>query len=354
VRAGTYNEGLIIPDGISLSGDSVQTVRIQQLGVTDNRVLITMGNNCRIENFTAILTSELSVHLTGIEFPSGTQQTSTLRNSVWNITSNASAGIPRIVGCLSSGSSSTDYTTPNAIQQTTFNVISSSPGATRGILVNGPNRFSVRDIVVYASGAGADIVGVETADAGAVFEVKTSTIGGESTGIGAAFHDINRTAGKILLGTTDLLNNDANGNSFTPAQAPASFQFGTVKSLATNMRYYLLPGTSAVSNLESNPGGNPYDSTLSFPVLISQPSTVIETNISYKGVIGAGQSITFNVHKNNDLTPVVTLTLNEGETTKTNATQSVKFDTDDTLECTLVTVGNPATDTKFSAIVYYY
>lgn len=354
VLAGVYNETLIIPANVSLTGDAPQAVVIQQLNVTANTTLITMGINCRAENFTANLSSSGNYDLIGIDFPSGTSINGKLRNSIWTITSTAS-GSPTIIGVRSAGTSATSYSTPNAIQRSTINVISSSLGITRGILVSGANRFAVRDIVVYARGTGANIVGVETTNASAVFEVKTSTLGGNSTGVGAAAYDINRSAGTIILGATDLLNNNANGNSFTPTQAPASYQFGVVNSLGLNQRYYLLPGTTTVGNLTSEGKVNPYSSAKAFPLLFSQASTVIEINITYTETISVGQAVTFNIYKNNTGPPVMSLILNPGENTKILSTQSVSFNANDTLEATLETTGNPAgTYPAFSAIVYYY
>ncbi len=354
VRAGTYNESLIIPANVSLTGDGAQAVVIQQLNVTSNTTLITMGANCRVENFTALLSSSGNYDLIGVDFPSGTSITGKLRNSIWTITSTAT-GSPTIIGIRSAGTSSIAYSTPNAIQRSTINVISSSAGITRGILVSGPNRFAVRDIVVYARGSGANIIGVETTDASAYFEAKTSTLGGNSTGIGATAHDINRTVGTILLGTTDLLNNDANGNSFSVTQAPASFQFGIINSLAADQRYYLIPGAVTAADLIREPRTNPFDPAKSFPILISQASVVIELNITYTETLSVGQSVTFNIYRNKLAPPAMSLTLNPGENIKVIKTQSVSFDENDTLEATLEVVGNPTgAYPAFSAIVYYY
>lgn len=354
VRAGIYNESLVIPDNVSLTGDAPQAVVIQKLNVTTNTTLITMGQNCRAENFTALLSSSGNYNLTGVDFPSGTSITAKLRNSIWTITSTAT-GSPTIIGVLSAGTSSTTYSTPNAIQRSTINVISSSLGTTRGVLVSGANRFAVRDVVIYARGSGANIVGVETTHTSAIFEIKTSTVGGNSTGVGAVAHDINRTLGTINVGATDLLNNDANGNSFTPVQAPASFQFGVINSLGTNQRYYLIPGTTTVVNLTSEGKINPYATAKSFPILFSQPSTVIEINITYTETIAVGEAVTFYIYKNANTTPVMSLTLNPGDQQKFLSSQSVSFNTNDVMRTTLETTGNPAgTYPAFSAIVYYY
>lgn len=347
VNAGVYNETIVMPANVSLSGSGAQAVIIQKLNVSQDTTLITAGDNCRIENFTARLSSSGNYNLTGIDFPSGSSITAKLRNSIWTITS-TSSGSPTIIAAKSSGTSSTDYNPANAIQRSTLNVISSSSGISRGIYVNGPNRFSVRDIVVYARGTGSNIVGAEVTDVSGVLEIKTSTIGGTT-------YDVNRVSGNMLIGATDLLNNNANGNSFTPTQAPASFQFGVVKSLAGNRRYYLVPGTNTSSNLTDEDNSLPYSIIKAFPLLFSQPSLVIEVNVSYTETISIGQSVTFNIYKNNDITPVLSLMLNPGENYKYITTQSVAFNTGDRLYTTLVTVGNPSgTYPAFNAIIGYY
>ena len=347
VNAGTYNETLTIPNGVSLSGTGAQAVIIQKLNVTQDTTLITVGSNCRVENFTANLSSSGNYNLTGINFPSGTSINTKLRNSIWTITSTAS-GSPTIIGVLSAGTSSTAYNPANAIQRCTINVISSSTGISRGILVSGPNRFAVRDIVVYARGTGTNIIGGETTDASAVLEIKTSTIGGTS-------HDIDRTLGTILLGATDLLNNDANGNSFSVTQAPASFQYGVTGSLATNRRYYLVAGTSTTGSLTNEAVGSPYSSAKAFPIVLTQSSTVIELSITYTETLTSGQSVTFSIYKNNVTPAALSLTLNAGENVKNLKTQSVVFDANDTIETTLEVVGNPTgLYPAFSALVYYY
>lgn len=347
VNAGTYNETLTIPNNVSLSGSGAQAVIIQKLNVTQDTTLITLGINCRMENFTANLSSSGNYNLTGVEFISGSSINAKLRNSIWTITS-TSTGSPTIIGAKSSGTSSTAFVPANAIQRTTINIISSSTGISRGIYINGPNRFAVRDIVVYARGSGTNIVGGEITDASGVLEIKTSTFGGTT-------YDVNRSAGSLIIGSTDLLNNNANGNSFTPTQAPASFQFGIINSLATNTRYYLVPGTLVQSNIVSENKTNPYSSAKSFVIAFSQPSTVIEINISYTETLSVGQSVTFYLYKNKTSPPVLSLSLNAGENVKYLTTQSVSFDTGDTLSATVETTGNPTGSyPAFNAIVGYY
>lgn len=354
VRPGTYNESLVIPDSVSLTGEATQSVIIQKLNVTQNTTLITMGSSCRAENFTANLSSSGNYDLIGVDFPTGTSITGKLRNSVWTITSTAT-GSPTIIGVRSAGTSTTSYSSPNAIQRTTLNVISSSQGNSRGILVSGANRFAVRDIVIYARGTGANIIGAEVSNASGVLEIKTSTVAGTSTGVGATAHDVNRSAGTLYIGATDLLNNDPNGNSFTPAQAPSAFQYGIINNIAADTRYYLVPGTLPANSLISESTGTSYSPANGFPIPLIQPSCVISMAITFTQTLTSGQSVTLKLYQNAETTPVLTLTLASGQgTIKYDMNTSHNFATGDVLIATMETVGNPTGTGAFSALVSYY
>jgi hypothetical protein len=212
INAGTYNESLVVPDNVSVTGTGAQAVIIQKLGVTANTTLLTMGVNSRVENFTANLSSSGNFNLVGVHFPNATPTTAKLRNSIWTITS-TTVNAPTIVGVLADGATAaptTAFVTANAIQRSSINVISSSTGISRGIYITGANRFPVRDIVINARGTGTNIIGVETTNADSFADIKTTTIFG-------TLNDINRLAGNIQLGFTDLVQNNSNGNSFSTA-----------------------------------------------------------------------------------------------------------------------------------------
>jgi hypothetical protein len=344
VNAGTYNEILTIPGGVSLTGAGTQCVVIQQLLVTANTTLITMGLNCRLENFTANLSSNGNFNLTGVNFPSDTSITAKMRNSVWTVTSTyVGVGNPSIIGVLSAGISTpptTNYTAANAIQRTTINVLSSSNGITRGIYVSGANRFAIRDAVVYArgssAGTGTNIVGAETTNANAYLELKTSTISG-------ILYDINRTLGDILLGFTDLRNNKANGNSFSTVVESSNLTFGIVGNLQSNHTEYLAPGTMAKPSLPI--------SALSIPT--TQNMILFSGTVIFTGTLPAAATITFNLFKNVSIVPVYSITVNQGQTTVVNTAQSVDFSQGESYYATCVTVNNPGIGT-FTATVAFY
>lgn len=349
VHAGTYNEKLEVPAGVSIRGINVQSTIIQQLDVTSTTTLLTLNQNCRIEDMTLNLSSSSDVNLIGVDVLDGASINSKLRTLVINVTSTA-VGNCVVLGIRSSGISSTSYTSSDLVRSCSINVIASGTGDKRGILVNGQNRLSIRDTNIYARGTATNIVGVETTNVSAVFEAKSSTIFG-------TLHDINRSSGTIILGSTDLHNNNANGNSFTPSQAPANFQYGTTGNLASGTRYYLLPGTVDTGNLQSESTANPYNVAKTFPLPFTQPSLIIEMVMTFTGTLVVGDSITLNLYRNAETIPALTLTLTsvDGQI-KTQTTKSATFVTNDVLRATIETVGNPggAAAEKFSAIVGYY
>lgn len=347
VNAGTYNESITVPANVSVTGAGAQAVILQRLDVTSNVTLLTMGSNCRVENLTANLSSSSNVNLTGVYFPGGTPTTAKLRNSIWTITSTAT-GSPTIVGVLADGataSPTTAFVTANAIQRSSINVISSSTGISRGIYITGANRFPVRDIVINARGTGTNIIGVETTNANSFADIKTTTIFGTT-------HDINRTAGNIQLGFTDLVQNNANGNSFSTVTEPAQIGYGILGNLSSDRTYYLVPGTISVGSLEVDTNTN-FTLSKTFQIPFNQPVVIFSVLVRFTGVIGVGQSVAFQVHKNGSSTPSLTVTLGPGESTKTLSTQSVVFNTNDTVHTQAVTTGNVGSGTFYASVATY-
>ena len=334
INPGTYNESLVVPANVSVNGAGAQAVVIQKLNVTSNTTLLTMGSNCRVENFTANLSSASNVNLVGVDFPNGTVPTAKLRNSIWTITSTA-LGSNTIVGCQSSGTSSLDFASANMIQRSSLNVISAGGGPTRGILVNGPNRFSVRDIVIFARGTGTNIIGVETTDADAFFDSKTTTISG-------ATHDINRSAGDIRLGSTDLVNNDANGNSFSVSTEPNHIYYGAIGNVG-NGTVFMAPGTIVYNSLSTTEFGLPF----------AQPVMVFEGVFRATTPLTTGVA-TFTLHKNaSSNAAFMTATLDSNNQTFLANTTSEKIDLSGVLVAKLVTSGSIGQNPIFASIGTY-
>ena len=338
VQPGLYNESLVIPDNVSLQGVSAQSVVVQRLNVTTSTTLITMGANCRVDTLTANLSSSANVNLIGVDFPSGTSITAKLRNSIWTVTSTAT-GANTIVGVRSAGTSSTAYSSPNAIQRSTINVISASTGASRGILVSGANRFAVRDIVIFARGTGTNIVGVETTNASAVAEIKTTTISG-------ALYDIDQVAGSIVLSATDLVNHNANANGFTTVTAAPATTYGVTKNInSTSATRYLLPGNTDFANLETTAIGVP----------MVQAAIIFQMGIYASSTLPAGAAVTFNLYRNTVGTPFLTGTLNNGTQSLVVNNSSQSFSVGDSLIVQMVTSGSVSIGTipLFVNIVRY-
>lgn len=335
ILPGTYNETVVVPANVSLQGVGAQAVILQRLNCTSNTTLLTMGSNSRVENFTANLSSSSNVNLIGVDFPDGTVPTAKLRNSIWTVTSTAT-GSNTILGCRSAGTSATTFASANMIQRSTLNVISSGGGPTRGILVSGSNRFSVRDIVIYARGDGTDIVGVETTNAGAFFDCKTTTINGKT-------HDINRSAGTLQLGFTDLVNNNANGNSFSVSTEPSHIYYGVIGNIG-NATHFLSPGTIPYSSLETTEFGLPF----------AQPIMVFEGVFRASTPMTGAQSAVFTLHKNaSSNAAFITATLDSNNQTVRATTTSEKIDITDVLVVKLVTSGSIGQNQMFAAIATY-
>ena len=347
VNAGTYNEAITIPANVCLTGASTQAVIIQKLGVTANTTLVTLNSNARMENITCNLTSAGNYNLVGVEYVSGASITAKIRTCVINVTSTTVNG-PSITGALSAGTSVTTFSATDAIARTTINVISSSTGVSRGVYVSGPNRFTVRETNIYARGTGSNIIGFETNNASAVAAIRTSTVSG-------TLYDVNRNLGTMLIGGTDLVNNTANGNSFTATQAPASFSFGTINGLGTNRRYYMLTGTVPVGQLVNEAKTNPYDPLNTLPVPVTQVSLIIAVTMAYQPALPVGTAVTLFIYKNSSLTPEITLTMLPADGgIKRLDTQSFSLNATDVIRVTVETTGNVGPGGAFQAVIGYY
>jgi hypothetical protein len=339
VRPGTYSEQIYMKAGIALRGANTQTSIIQLSGVAADTRLLTMSSNCRVEDLTFNLTSGSNLSLTGVYYPSGSSTTSKLRTCVVNVLSTASGAT--VYGLHSPGTTATTYSSADTIRACTINVTVSGAGRKRGLYVDGGNWFSIRDGNINVSGSSSNIVGVETTNANAYVSLKHSTVRG---GIGSVTSnlDINRTAGTILVGFTDLANNTANGNSFSTVVESATYIFGTTGGnlAATN---YLYPGITAVNQLP----------VAAFEIPVTQNLIVFNTVVRFTGVIDPGEQVIFRLHKNGSATESLSVALLAGETTKSLSTFSVDFANLDTLHAEVLTVGNPGQGAFVATIATY-
>lgn len=340
VRPGTYNEKVTMPAGVALRGANTQTVTVQQLNTTSNTTLLTMGSNCRVEDITFTLTSASDVSLTGVDWPSGSTLTSKLRTSVINVTSSGT-GSNHIVGIRSAGTSATSYSSSDAGRSITVNVDSSSSGIVRGLYVTGSNWIGLRDVNINARGTASNIVGVETTNAGAYASLKHCTIrGSDGTGIR---YDINRTAGEILLGSVDLVNNTANGNGFSVTTEGAITHYGTTGNFTNGTTYYLVPGFVKQGDLPLSTFGIP----------VTQNMILFSGTFQSTPAIPVGDSVKITGYKNNVVTDM-SMTLLAGQTLASNVFQSVDFRRGDTMDFRIVPTGGNLNNFNFAASFAFY
>jgi hypothetical protein len=340
VRPGTYIETITMPAGVALRGANTQTVTITRTNVTSNVTLLTMGSNCRVEDVTFTLTSLCNVNLTGVDWPSGTPLTSKLRTMVVNVTSGGT-GSNTIAGMLSSGTSATTYSASDATRSITVNVDASSSGPIRGLYVTGSNWFGMRDTNINARGTGPNIVGVETTNAGSYASLKHCTVrGGDAS---TNHYDINRTAGEILLGSVDLVNNTANGNGFSVTTEGAITHYGTTGNFANGSNYYLVPGFVRQGDLP----------TSTFGIPVTQNMILFSGTFQCSPAVGVGNSVKLTAYKNNVITDM-SMTIIAGATLSSNVTQSVDYRRGDTFDFRIVPSGGNFNGFNFAASVAFY
>ncbi len=333
VYPGTYNEAITMTtSNVSLRGVSVQTVKIQQVDVTSTTTLVTLGQNCRIEDVTLTLSSSSNsnINLIGVDIQSDASITSKLRTLVLNV-NYTGTGTGNIYGIYSGGTSSVDPTSSNTIRASTINVTSTANGVCRGILVSNTNLVSSRDTNIYASGTGTDIIGCETASVNSHLDLITSSVSG-------VLQDIKQTNGHILISSTNLVNNNAGTQSFSVSTAVETLYFGVLGNLGADKTYYLVPGVipeTTLDNLTSN-----------FNFGFIQSINLFNVNMKFSGTLTSGVTLTLSIYKNNEPSPTITLTANSSTIFPVKEeTVSIYLTTSDTIYATLTTVGNPPNGT---------
>jgi hypothetical protein len=181
----------------------------------------------------------------------------------------------------------------------------------------------VRDIVINARGTGTNIVGVETTNINAFADIKTTTIFGTT-------YDINRSAGNIQLGFTDLVNNNANGNGFSVSTEPSHIYCGVIGNINSAATHYLAPGTIKYGDLE----------TSEFGISFAQPIMVFESVFRSHTLLPATSVATITLHKNSGTNPAfITAVLNSSTQLVRSTSTSESIALSDTLVVKLVTSG---------------
>lgn len=334
IYPGAYNEAITIPTGVSIRGASTQTTSIQLLNVTTNTTLVTLQQNTRIEDLTLTLTSAADgIILIGVDFVSGASINAKMRTMVVNV-SHTGLGSTTVYGVQSSGTSTLIPNSSNAIRALTINCASAGTGTVRGIIISGANQFTTRDTNVYATGT--DSIGCVTTHVSAILTLRTSTISG-------ALYDINRIAGMITLGLSDLANNNANSNSFFVSVEPRTLGFGIIGNPVGNTTYYLVPGIVSIGSLPAS----------YFPIRFQQNTICISIYMKFTGTLGAGVTVTMTIYKNNAATSL-TLTLNSLSGNSASLTiSSVLFLPTDDFDVRFITVGNPGPGTFYGSVGVY-
>lgn len=373
VMPGTYNlsSGIILPNGICLRGLNIQTCTIQMLNVSANTTLLTMGENCRVEDLTLKLGSTGHYNLTGIEYVGTTTQTSKLRTSVLTVDNSASSntGTSNINGILFSGSGSFTESvfSFNSVKGSTINLKSNGNGNKRGLLITGSNQVSTRDTNIYVqtptSGpTGSSYVGVETAHTGGTgsIQLRSTSIGAPKRANYYTSSDILQTYPLSLIDPTylaspgiqigpgtDLVTKSAGGKPFTTYNYPTTIFFGGYGDCANNANGYLWPGTFAFAG-----GAKPYPDT-TLPVAryrIQQPAILSGISATCNAI--SGSSVTITVCKNaspangdtiSNATPI-TVTLSGTTISDSFYNASVDFATGDYINVYIDVSGNGLKD----------
>ena len=106
VMPGTYSESVAIPTGVTLRGIDERSVTIQQLLVTADTTLVTMGENSHLANVALRLTSAEHHTLIAVAWPGTTTETALWSNSSVTVDNSTApiGGTSNVYGCASTGS----------------------------------------------------------------------------------------------------------------------------------------------------------------------------------------------------------------------------------------------------------
>lgn len=336
VYPGIYDESIIMPPGNSLKGVSLLTVTIRRQNVTSNTTLLTMGENSSVEDVSLILNSTNHVNLIGVAFPGTTSQTAKLRTATITVDNSTAPanGTSNIYGIHSFGIAIPNDNT-SAVRAITTTVNSTGLGNKRALLVNtNTHNFYCRDInlVVNRTSGSGSFIGAEVNQNGAQLGLRLASIQGATA-------DISQTSGVITVGSTNLVNSNANNLGFSPLLQPPIIIWSDPGRLPTTSTRFYRPGTASVSTTE---------------VFIRISQKCIIKSLSIRSLTGPGGSIvdTWVVRKNGVNTPL-TISLTGTQTSNINNNSSVTFQAGDSLSLAVTTGGNSGTtDTVVQVDIY--
>ena len=367
----TLSSGITIPNGTSIRGLSVQTTIIQ-MNVNSTTTMITMGENCRIEDFTINIIctgSTDNIFLKGILFSGTSSQTSKIRTCVLSVNNSTMNNTltSTVTGVEFSGTgllSSSSFSF-NSIKGTTINVYSNGQGNKRGILVSNTNQVSTRDTNIYVAQptnttSTGSYVGIETND----LRSQIGSIQIRSTTCGIVYPTVlqSYTASDILqttpiivtnpgyltsagiqIGTgTDLVTYSAGGKGFSAYIYPLIIYYGLKGNISRAVNNsYLWSGTQEIIN-----GVFPDPTLPAAYFRIQQPTLIAGLFCSTNIAPGGANSITLTVY----YTPVggiltssiFTVTISGTDTTGSFYNGSVRLSPGDYLHLQLSYTGNNA------------
>jgi len=320
ILPGTYtiSTELILPDGISIHGMSIQTT-ILEMNTDVSATMINMGENCRIEGLTIKLNcsgTNDNIVLKGIVFNGTSSQTSTLRTTIISLNNQTMATnlTSNVIGIEFAGEG--DLTTSsfsfNSIKGITINVYSNGQGIKRGILVSGTNQVSTRDTNIFVSkptdlSSTGSYVGVESndIDQNGSIQLRTTTVGVNfpSSTDGYTGSDILQTtpytitdptylaSTGIQIGPgTELVTKSAGEKGFSTYIYPTIIYYGLKGDASEKNSGYLWPGTQKAS-------GDFPDTNTTSPAYfrVQQPSIISGLSCALNSSPGIDNSVILSV-----------------------------------------------------------
>jgi hypothetical protein len=311
VLPGTYNltAGITIPNGAALRGMSTQVCTIQMLNVTADTTLITMGENCRVEDVTMKLMSVEHHTLKGIVFGGSSTVTSKLRTCVLTVDNSGASvgGTSTVTGveCSGTGTLGSGTFSFNSLKGSTLNVYSNGGGNKRGVLVSNTNIVSTRDLNVYVAkptdtASTGSYVGIETADANNTgsIQLRATTVGTVPPTSGQSYtaSDILQTNPTIITNPnylastgiqigpgTDLVTKTAGEKGFSNYIHQNTLFYGLRGTYGGSANGYLWIGNGLVAG-----GGNKYPDVTSPPAFYRLQQSALLYGISASLNTGPG------------------------------------------------------------------
>lgn len=325
IYPGVYNESITIPTGVAVRGANAQNTIIQRINPTVATTVVTMNQNTRLEDVTVNLSLASVVGVgpyIGVDFLTGSSANAKLRSM--NIACAILSGSADLFGIRSAGASALTQTASHAVRASSVSVQATGTGRVRGVYVNGPNLFIMRNCTIFVKGTGTDLVGCETNNASCELNVNVSTVEGDT-------QDLLQTLGRLELTATDLINHSA-PLSFKVNVQPSQMFFGLLGFPGGGLTYYLPPGIQSTAIVST---------TVPYPFTFIQKLIVIGISITFTGTINFPDTVTFAVYKNGVATGLsITLSSVSPQTVDLD-TVGVTFLTTDLFEARLITVGNP-------------